>query len=671
VTIGSGDVFPGAVAIGATRAAAPASLSRDGRTLAVIRDRRVELWHPSTGRLEKVPDIRGAVSVAFIGDGKRLVVATGQRRVLLVRGASKARRLGAASGLAAVSADGRYLATAHRKTLRVRAITHPNAGTPVELPFTPGSLEFSPKDSGLLAIARPFANEAVMWRWRDRQPPPSPQGRRGGGAAVLANCFDTTPTAFSAERRLLVMSGIEGGVSAWSAGGARRFSLPRAPGCPSVVRIDADRRRILVARGSVATVYNGHNGRPLVQLSGHTKAITDAAFSPSGGTIATAAADGSARVWDTDTGVQLFDLRGRGLFDRVAPLASVAFTPDGRFVMTADDDGVARLWSVSTGTRRLGRWSRTVTGAAFTNDGQVTASVAGGRIVSLPVDGGALRVVRPRRRNFVPYTLLSADATHAVEVRFGRRRPTLLWTAVDDQRSRRIANAGFRSISLSQDGRAVLVWGPRRLWVWHDEGPSTVVPLHRQERRNGSFAELSKNGQRLLVTTFRGGARILDVDGGRSVPLRDPAATDIAAADFSPDGAQLVTAGTRGAYVWDASTGRLDSPLGDNPGSFSDATFSRPDGREIATVDRNGVVRIFDAASRTETSALPPRPGASYYGLEFHSPTRTALVQADRGLELRVCDGCRTLEWLDQHVERRVTRTADEVREFIRKAKEG
>jgi WD40 repeat protein len=62
--------------------------------------------------------------------------------------------------------------------------------------------------------------------------------------------------------------------------------------------------------------------------------------------VATASADGTARLWDARSGKVLRTLKGHGGEVRGVALGEV----DGRpVVATAGDDGTARLWDASAG----------------------------------------------------------------------------------------------------------------------------------------------------------------------------------------------------------------------------------------------------------------------------------------------------------------------------------
>ena len=64
-----------------------------------------------------------------------------------------------------------------------------------------------------------------------------------------------------------------------------------------------------------------------------------AAFSPDGKYVSSSGADGTARLWDIQTGEEVRCFSGHK--DEVR---DVTFSPDGKYILTASSDGTARLW---------------------------------------------------------------------------------------------------------------------------------------------------------------------------------------------------------------------------------------------------------------------------------------------------------------------------------------
>ena len=63
--------------------------------------------------------------------------------------------------------------------------------------------------------------------------------------------------------------------------------------------------------------------------------------------MATSSADGTAKVWDSASGQELFTLRGQ------AGVINVSYSRDGARLATAATDGSVKLWEASTGRELL------------------------------------------------------------------------------------------------------------------------------------------------------------------------------------------------------------------------------------------------------------------------------------------------------------------------------
>lgn len=122
--------------------------------------------------------------------------------------------------------------------------------------------------------------------------------------------------------------------------------------------------------GGVAKVWSMPEVKKISALKGHTERATDVAFSPINNHVATASADRTARLWNSD-GSALRTYGGH--LDR---LARIAFHPSGKYLGTASFDKTWRLWDVETGEELLLQegHSRSVYGISFHHDGSLVAS---------------------------------------------------------------------------------------------------------------------------------------------------------------------------------------------------------------------------------------------------------------------------------------------------------
>jgi WD40 repeat protein len=140
------------------------------------------------------------------------------------------------------------------------------------------------------------------------------------------------------------------------------------------VTFNPDGTRLATASiDGTAQVWDSESGQALFSLFGYAAAVRNVSFSPDGQLVATASADHTARVWEANAGKLVAELSGH-----TGMVVRAAFSPDSKRLATASWDNTARVWEANTGKvgNELSGHTRWLTGVAFSPDGKwvVTSS---------------------------------------------------------------------------------------------------------------------------------------------------------------------------------------------------------------------------------------------------------------------------------------------------------
>jgi WD40 repeat protein len=322
---------------------------------------------------------------------------------------------------------------------------------------------------------------------------------------------------------------------------------------------------------------------------GHAARVTWAEFDAKGERVVTASLDGTAAVWQVETGKRVATLSGH-----TGPVLHAAFSPDGRLIATASFDGTVRIWDPASGeqiaTLRTAEpqfWS-----AIFSADGQrlVTVSSTTRRHI-LGEEGAFLQYHRHARgaAAFSPDGTMVAAAASDMSKRLWDTRA---WTEI----------AALFTQTDSNGTISAMVWDART-------GRATTSIYDHATVTAVSF---SPDGHRLITASADRTARIWEADTGKPIVPLEGHQDWLHTAVFSPNGRLIVTASgpsplstakETAARLWNAETGAPLFTLSGHEGGIASAAFS-PDGSLVLTSSDDGMARLWSTAKGTELAVL-------------------------------------------------------------------
>jgi WD40 repeat protein/uncharacterized caspase-like protein len=289
----------------------------------------------------------------------------------------------------------------------------------------------------------------------------------------------------------------------------------------------------------------------LVVQSGHVRGIFAMAVSPDGTRIASGGGfDGSIRLWDTSTWLQVRVFTGGGH----EWVNSLAFHPGGRFLASGHQSGGLRIWDVAAGrmTRQLRPEGGVVNQVvvAYSPDGKLLASAHrdGSVVLWDPVSGQSLRVIRvdvgePRSLVFTPDgEMLAAGGPSGVALVETKTGRTVRTFSGETTRSGYAIPAQGTGLDVSPDGRLVAAGGEGDVFVWDLASGSRRQVLQNPSARVVHSVKFSPNGRWVAAGNNSGTAALWEVATGErrgSVAHGD----QVRSVAFSPKGDWLASAG--------------------------------------------------------------------------------------------------------------------------------
>ncbi len=361
--------------------------------------------------------------------------------------------------------------------------------------------------------------------------------------------------------------------------------------------------------------------KEIVDFLGHTDYVLKVEWNPDNDKIATASKDGTAIIWDAESGKRLFTLSGH-----TSSVDALKWSPEGNRIVTISSDKTAIIWNAETGSKILTLTGHTgvLTSVHWNEQGTtiLTSSMDGSVIIWDAISGSLIKKLKGSN-SYIDFAEISPDG-RSVATCGSFDNEASIWDISSGTLIRNLTGhkQGIRHISWSPDGKKIATGSDERIVkIWD---ATTGTELHSLVGHNQLVWRVawSPDGKWLASVGDDYTGIIWDVKNGKIVHKLTGHTSVFYSLGWSPDGSQIATSSADlTTRIWNAYSGEVDLVLTGQTASITHAAWNF-DGSRLATSSRDFTARVWNF----QTDNIPPlQTDASDQVFSIDMPTPQAL----------------------------------------------
>jgi WD40 repeat protein len=405
-------------------------------------------------------------------------------------------------------------------------------------------------------------------------------------------------------------------------------------------------------------------------------------FTPQGKSLVSSGADGSVRIWELATAIQLLQIdanphpdvppalapngklvavvgqanaggtrpsperrvrawdvaSGKELRQLTAPagVTSLAFAPDGILLFGGCEDRTVRVWDAMTGKelRHFAGYSAAKLPLAFSANGKTLAVGDGATLRLCDAETGKDRRGSGGHPTWIYAAALSHDGKTLATG--GQGGAIQLWDATCGRELRRLAGheKSVLALAMSADGRTLYSAGAdKAVRAWDVSGGKQLRVISGSEPTRLDCLALSPDGANLGVAGPENSVLLIDSATGKQRRTLRGLELPVNGLSFAPDGTLISWTRDQSITVWDPATGQRlrqfatgearQRPLpGGGTGYVGYAAAVSADGRLVALGEQERSIFVLDATTGKEVRRLTGLAD-SVWALAFSPDGRT------------------------------------------------
>ncbi len=304
----------------------------------------------------------------------------------------------------------------------------------------------------------------------------------------------------------------------------------------------------------------GTESKGTLTLTGHTKSIRTAAFSPDDNKIVTSSDDGTVRIWDARTGTNINTFTWTGSW-----ILSATYSADGKRLLISNWGAkTANIIDAATGANIISFYGHTdgVWWAVYSNNERKIATTSWDKSAKIwDASTGRELLTLKGHTDSVDGVVFSPDDS---------------------------------KIATSSWDKSAKIWDA-------NTGVELITLRHTTTVNSVAF---SPDGTKLLTSGSDGLVRVWDIKSGTEVMALRGHGSQVVYAEFNHDGTKIISAAKDNtAKIWDAKTGTELNTLSGHTDHVWNSTFSKS-GTRAVTVGVDKTVKVWTLISSKPFEAI-------------------------------------------------------------------
>jgi WD40 repeat protein/predicted Ser/Thr protein kinase len=411
---------------------------------------------------------------------------------------------------------------------------------------------------------------------------------------VAQNAYRFDALAFSPDGKTLAVSGADA-LYLWDTSNWQQAPLVAGQGdYGEQLAFSADGKRLGWLGNDSVHIYDmpsGHKVRSMAYTTSVSSSFGSLAFSPDGQVLAATTESAIVKLWDMNNGREVGQLIGH-----TDMVTAILISPNGTAIATAATDGTVRLWGLpSTPTAKP---TPTITPTP------VLVSMAQPPVESIISPGNAARLTSRASIDTGSPSMCCdlAFSPDGKQIAVAESRNVVFYDLQTMQEIQTvILNSWNAALAFSPDWSLMAAYatysGP--IEIWDVATASNRLNINLDGVTSVAF---SADGTQLAAAVGQA-VKILDVQTGSEITtLAVQNAYRLEALAFSPDGKRLAVSASDALYLWDTSNWQ-QAPQVVGQGDYGDQLAFSPDGTRLAWLG-NDSVHVYDVLSGQKVRSM-------------------------------------------------------------------